>query len=162
MRYLERVPLGTKYSSSDANEDSVTRRVKKILLSETLNDNAQKGIAPPIEPVAQVLDYTGVGSPISELFELPRLLTGPGPQYKLVKINITGGLNPPGPRMVTMCPNAILVFHCSESFSREIEDLRQARSGSYLPRRTPKLQVKISDYGKDTYGEPSVKESTTI
>src|SRR5512136_1032350 len=74
LRYLERVPLGTKYSSSDPNEDSVARRVKKILLSETLNGNTQKGIARPIEPVALVLDHTGVGSPISELFELSRLM----------------------------------------------------------------------------------------
>jgi hypothetical protein len=153
LRYLERVPLGTKYSSSDANEDSVTRRVKKILLSETLNGNTQMGIDPPIEPVALVLDHTGVGSPISELFELPRLLTGPGPQYRLVKINITGGLNSSRAKGGYNVPKRDIVF----SLLRIFQSGRLKISGKLALAHTFQdellnFKVKISDNGKDTYG----------
>jgi hypothetical protein len=153
LRYLERVPLGTKYSSRDANEDSVARRVKRILLSETLNGNAQKGIAQPIEPVALILDHTGVGSPISELFEFPKLLTGPGPQYRLVKINITGGLKPSRAKGGYNVPKRDIVF----SMLRVFQSKRLKISGKLPLAHTFQdellnFKVKISDEGKDTYG----------
>jgi hypothetical protein len=153
LRYLERVPLGTKYSSNDPNEDSVARLVKRILLSETLNGNTQKGIARPIEPAALVLDHTGVGSPISELFELPRLLKGPGPAYKLVKINITGGLKPSRAKGGYNVPKRDIVF----SLLRVFQSKRLKISGKLPLAHTFQdellnFKVKISDAGKDTYG----------
>jgi hypothetical protein len=94
----------------------VARRVKRILLSETLNGNTQKGIARPIKPDALVLDHSGVGSLISELFELPRLLTGPGPQYRLVKINITGGLKLSKAKGGYNMPTSLLLCNLSANF----------------------------------------------
>jgi hypothetical protein len=154
LRYLERAPLGTRYSSRHPDEDSVTRRVKKILLSDNLNGSKEKKIPRPIEPPFLVLDHTGVGGPISELFEERRLIgSPPGPRYKLIKINITGGRRPSRAIGGYNVPKRDVVF----SLLRVVQQGRLKISGQLPLAHTfqdelQNFKVKISDEGKDTYG----------
>jgi hypothetical protein len=99
------------------------------------------------------LDHTGVGSPISELFEERRQLTEPGHRNTLVKINITGGLRPSKAIGGYNVPKRDLVL----SLLRVFQQGRLKISGKLPLAHTFQdellnFKVKISDEGKDSYG----------